>query len=70
MTNPIEADDPMIGLDDVSAMLAVSKRTISRLIRGGDFPEPYRISVAVLRWKKSVVLNWLQSRQAPQGAKE
>jgi predicted DNA-binding transcriptional regulator AlpA len=70
VTNPIEADDPMIGLDDVSAMLAVSKRTISRLIKEGDFPEPYRISMAVLRWKKSVVLEWLKTRQAPQGAKE
>jgi len=71
MTNPIEADDPMISLEDVSAMLAVSKRTISRLIKEGDFPEPYRISAAVLRWKKSVVLEWLKTRQqAPQGAKE
>jgi len=69
MTNPIEADDPMIRLEDVSVMLSVSKRTISRLIKDKDFPEPYRISASVLRWKKSVVENWLQSRQAPQETK-
>jgi predicted DNA-binding transcriptional regulator AlpA len=69
MTNPIEADDPMIGLEEISVMLGTSKRTISRLIKVKDFPEPYRISSSVLRWKASVVKSWLNSRQEPQQGK-
>jgi predicted DNA-binding transcriptional regulator AlpA len=69
LTNAIEADDPMIGLEEISTLMSVSKRTISRLIKEGDFPQPYRISASVLRWKKSVVLEWLNSRQAPQTEK-
>lgn len=67
MNNP-SGDDPLITLAAVATMLAVSKRTVMRLVDEGDFAEPYRISKTALRWRKSAVLNWLESRRAPQGA--
>ena len=68
--NKASGDDPLITLTAVATMLAVSKRTVMRLIDGGEFIEPYRISKTALRWRKSAVLNWLESRQAPQGVRD
>jgi len=59
--------DPMIRLNDIEKMLNVSKRTVFRLLADGDFPVPFRISANVLRWRRSAILNWLETRQAPQG---
>jgi len=36
----------MLTLDDVAALLSVSRRTIERLIAGGDLPKPVKIGAS------------------------
>lgn len=59
---PEDADDPLLSVDEVAALLTVSKSTISRLIKAKKFAVPFKIG-AVQRWRRSAVLAWLETTQ-------
>jgi len=67
-TGTTDADsDPLLALTDIEKLLNVSRRTVQRLAAEGDFPVAFRITSNVLRWRRGAILNWLESRQVPQG---
>lgn len=53
-----------ITIEDWTGQLGVSLQTGYRWVREGAFPPPLRISAKCIRWKKTVVDAWIQSRQA------
>ncbi|MEX3982812.1 helix-turn-helix transcriptional regulator [Paraburkholderia sp. EG287A] len=55
-------DDALLSVDEVAALLTVSKSTVSRLIARGKFIAAYRIA-GVQRWRKSAVIAWLETTQ-------
>ena len=52
----------ILRLADLEAMLGLSKVTIWRLRRSGDFPQPIKISARSLGWRAGVIQDWLDSR--------
>lgn len=44
--------------------LNISKPTLHRMRRRGDFPEPLRISTGCVAWRESTVTQWLMAREA------
>jgi len=65
---PVEsetASSPLFGTREVAAFLAVSQRTIERMVASGEFPPPIRISPGRTRWRQVDVDAWLESRRAP-----
>ena len=53
----------MLRILDVEKKLNVSRQTLYRLLENKEFPEPYRITETTLRWKESVIDEWLESRR-------
>ena len=49
---------------DLAAHLSVSKDTIWRWTRNGDFPAPVKLSPQMTRWRWADVQAWEQSRTA------
>jgi excisionase family DNA binding protein len=47
VASPVTVDEPaLLSLEDAAASLAISKRTLCRLISRGDFPTPLKIGRA------------------------
>ncbi|HEX7693771.1 MAG TPA: AlpA family phage regulatory protein [Sphingomonas sp.] len=55
-------------IDDVIATTALSRRTIYRMIREGEFPAQHRLSKRAVGWWQGAIDDWLQSRLGPPGA--
>lgn len=57
---------------EFATLLKISKRTLWRLLSGGDVPEPIRFGGSV-RWQKKVVEKWLEdgcpSSKAPKNVR-
>jgi excisionase family DNA binding protein len=45
---------------EVANLMAVSVRTLFRLVRAGRFPEPIRYNRRLVRWKHEDVTQYLQ----------
>ena len=58
--NPI--DDTLLRLAEVQKMVPVSRSTIWRLIRAGQFPAPIRITSNAVAWRRRDVLRYVDSR--------
>ena len=61
-------DDPdMSGIEqlfteeDVLRINRLSKSTLIRLMKAGEFPQPIRISTRSRRWRRSDVVTWQES---------
>ena len=68
---PARADDPTSSdpdapppVADLAEHLSVSKDTIWRWTRNGDFPAPVKLSPQMTRWRWADVQAWEQSRTA------
>ena len=59
-----ESRPQIIRLPDVLAMTGLSRTTIWRLSRSGEFPSPIRLSVRAIGWRRLEVEGWLNSRPA------
>jgi len=59
--------DRFLRIDDVIATTALSRRTIYRMIREGEFPAQHRLSKRAVGWWQGAVDDWLQSRLNPPG---
>jgi prophage regulatory protein len=58
----VPADDPFLRLPEVAVQSGLSKTTIYRLIKTGDFPAPKRIGPRASAWLSSTVTHWKASR--------
>ena len=44
-------------------LLGMGESTIWEKVKRGEFPKPIRISPRITCWKKSDIINWLESKQ-------
>lgn len=44
-------------------LLGMGESTIWEKVKRGEFPKPIRISSRITCWKKSDIINWLESKQ-------
>jgi predicted DNA-binding transcriptional regulator AlpA len=55
--------DAVVGIRQVALMCGVSAKTVSRWLSCGRFPPPVQaVPRGRLRWKRSVIERWLESR--------
>lgn len=45
-------------IKDITEDLAVSERTVYRLIKNGDLPPPVHFSAKIRRWPAQIYFNW------------
>jgi prophage regulatory protein len=63
----VEADMQLaqiVGVGAVCAALSVSKPTLYRMIRRGDFPRPIRLAPQRVGWRREDVQKWIDVRAA------
>lgn len=68
MTTAIDQADRILRPRAVAAYLGVSKRTINRMRRRGEFPEPIRISPGAVGWRLRDVESYVSSRAPKEAA--
>ena len=74
-TLPVGAPEPVAPGDhyfrarDVQARVGLSRTTIWRLVRVGQFPAPRRLSANAIGWLASEVEAWIASRVPTTGAR-
>jgi prophage regulatory protein len=56
------ADDSYLRFPQVRARTGLSRTTIHRLIKAGEFPAPKSLGVRAVGWKASAVKDWCASR--------
>ncbi|MGF6771964.1 putative DNA-binding transcriptional regulator AlpA [Paraburkholderia sp. GAS199] len=54
----------LISIADVAVILSVSKQAAARIAEGYDFPKPFRLNARTMKYSKTAVLAWLQSKQS------
>jgi prophage regulatory protein len=47
---------------DITRHYTLSRSTLWRYTRSGDFPHPVRIGLRRIAWRESDVLHWLETR--------
>jgi prophage regulatory protein len=60
-SNDLDADS-YLRFPDVKARTGLSRTTIHRLIKRGDFPAPKSLGARAVGWKVSAVKSWCASR--------
>lgn len=53
--------DRLIRLRDVVGRVGMSKATIYRKIALGEFPKPVSVGGQSVRWRESVLANWMEA---------
>jgi len=68
MIEPPQTLDRLIKLPEVIEMTGIGKTMIYRLVRRGDFPQPYKPGGYASRWSEAEIRAWRESqRQASLG---
>ncbi len=49
--------------EQICAMLQIDKRTLRKWMQARKFPEPIRLNKRVLRWEKTVILDWIMQQK-------
>lgn len=49
--------------EEVAAELRISKNTLRKMWKSGDFPAPTRFNKRVHRWRRSAIEEYLRNRQ-------
>ncbi len=52
--------DPMLRYPEVQRELGLSRSSIERLVRSGQFPRPRRLGLRAVAWPASEVERWKQ----------
>lgn len=52
----------ILRIKEISELLSLSKSTIWRLRREGNFPEPLQLGPRSVGWYESDVMEWIKSR--------
>lgn len=63
VNNVILMEDRMLRVREVCQMIGLSRSTVWRLERAGDFPKHYQLSPGSVGWKLSEIQNWIDDRQ-------
>ena len=59
--------DRLLRRREVERITSMSRSSIYRLMRDGEFPRPVRVGPAAVRWKESDITRWLESRPVTRG---
>lgn len=52
----------VMNLNDVLAILGISKSTLYRLIDAGSFPKPFKLGVRLNAWRVETIETWLMNK--------
>ena len=55
--------EKLMRLSELKKCLGVSRSTIYRWIKKGQFPAPYHLSSGTVAWKASEIIDWLNGLQ-------
>ena len=59
--------DRLLRRRQVEEITGLSRSSIYRLMRNGEFPPPVRIGTSAVRWKASHITKWVESRPLATG---
>ena len=62
-TGAIMSRTRLINEKEVLALIGLSRSTLWRLERAGQFPSRLQVSTRAVRWNLAEVLEWIESRQ-------
>ena len=51
----------LIDRREVELLTGISRSAIYSLMRKGHFPEPLKISIQCVRWRRAEVLDWVEA---------
>ena len=54
-----ESPDRLLRLAEVLTLTALARSSIYRKMRKGSFPEPLKVGVRAVRWRRSDIQAWL-----------
>lgn len=57
----------LLSIREVAEASGISKPTIYRRMKAGDFPRPVKLSPNRVAWYESEILAWLESRPVSEG---
>lgn len=57
------ADNRFLRLPQVMALIGLSKSTVYKLVRRGEFPAPLRLSERCIAWRAAEVASWMDARR-------
>lgn len=58
----VNDEEPMLRRSSVERMTGLSKSTLYRLIKQGNFPPPLRLTRKAVRWRRDEINEWLSHR--------
>ena len=61
-TNTSNAQERLLRLPDVIALVALKKSSIYELIKQGRFPAPVKLSARAVCWPSSAIDRWIAER--------
>jgi prophage regulatory protein len=53
----------IVSYPEVQKHLGVSRRTIERMVRKGEFPQPLQLAPNRVGWKIETVLGWIEAKK-------
>jgi prophage regulatory protein len=59
-----DVDERIVSQTELSERLTLNRATIWRMVREGRFPPPVQLTSSRIGWRWSVVLDWLEQREA------
>jgi len=65
-TFSVPTNEKIIRLPAVRATVGLSRATIYRLIRLGDFPKPVKLGLHASGWLESAIQSWIRQRAGQQ----
>ena len=57
-------DSPYQTRQQLEKLIKVSRPTLYRWMKNGDFPKPVHMGANMVRWKASDIKNWLAEKEA------
>jgi predicted DNA-binding transcriptional regulator AlpA len=60
---PVDNPDPLLSVRDLATLFSVSEETARRIARTAGFPSVYVLSTRALRWRRSEVEEWIETRR-------
>jgi excisionase family DNA binding protein len=61
LESEVRASPELLTSRQVATLLAMSTRTLYRLVAAGKFPQPVRYNRKLVRWKGSEVMRYIES---------
>ena len=62
MDKPLNKDEDILRLKQVTAKTGISRATIYKSIKSGTFPKQVNLGPRSVGWLKSEIQNWIQER--------